>query len=207
MQSVRSSRSFSRAGVGHLTLIDADILRPGNCIRHLLGDAHLGQPKVCGVRDELSGHRSLDTVVDPRRERLSTATQAADLLESHDVVVDATASVTTRLLLDAGATLEVPVISACLLRDGQVTRIDRVPLLPGEAHAPATPPLTEPRRAAYESGCGDPVSPTPMWAVSTAASRAAGAAIDILTGRCQYPASIVDVLVAGTDACLTIGTS
>lgn len=198
---------LGRAGVGHLTLLDPDIVRPGNSIRHIAGLSHVGQPKVNAVRDELQRDRSLGCVVDPRHEPVSSPAEAADLLRTHDLVVDATANgVATRLLLDAGAALARPVISVCLVRNGQVARVDRVPLSAGENHAPAVPDLVDPGPALHESGCGDPVSPTPMWAATAAASRTAGMAVDLLTGRHQYPPSIIDVLVAGTDECPTIGT-
>lgn len=198
---------LARAGVGHLTLIDPDIVRPGNCIRHLARLSDVGRGKVDSVRDDLITNGSLDCTVEPRHERLATPAEAAELLTTHDLVVDATANgVATRLLFDASAALHRPVVSVCLVRDGQVARVDRMPLPAGEDHAPVIPDFADPGPALHESGCGDPVSSTPMWAVAAAASRAAGMAIDVLSDRNQYPPSIVDVLVADSDACPTVGT-
>lgn len=198
---------LARAGIGHLTLIDPERVRPGNCIRHLAGPDAVGTAKVDAVKARLIADGTLTGTVDTRPEQLLSPDDATQVVSVHDLVVDATANgVASRLLLDAGSALGRSVVSACLLRDGQVARVDRVPLATGEQHAPQTPDLTERPPAAYESGCGDRVSPTPMWAVHAAASRAVGMAVDLLTGRRQYPPSIVDVLVAG-DGCPTIGTT
>lgn len=197
---------LARAGVGRLTLVDHDIVRPGNRIRHLALADQDGRPKVDAVKAIIDAGPS-GAVVNVRQMRVRTPAHAADLLEEADLVIDASASgLVTRLLLDAGTTLGRRVISVCLVRDGQVARVDRVPLVAGEAHAEPTPELADGTEPLREGGCGDPVSPTPMWAATAAAARAAGMAADILTLRQQYPPTVIDVLVAGDKDCTEIGT-
>jgi hypothetical protein len=81
-----------------------------------------------------------------------------------------------------------------------------VPLAAGETHAEPTVELSTGAEPLREGGCGDPVSPAPMWAATAAAARAAGMAVDLLTRRGQYPATVIDVLVADEKDCTEIGT-
>lgn len=196
---------LARAGLGLLTLVDHDIMRPGNRIRHLAGADWDGHPKVDAVKAVIdAGPRG--AVVNVRQARVRTPTDAADLFEEADLVIDSTANgLATRLLLDAGTSLGRPVISVCLVRDGQVARVDRVPLATGETHAEPTAELSTGAEPLREGGCGDPVSPAPMWAATAAAARATGMAVDLLTRRGQYPPTIIDVLVAGEQDCTEIG--
>ncbi len=198
---------LARAGVGDFTYADPDVVRPGNCIRHLVTIDMVGLSKVLAVRDTLAARG----VVSPNRvtlrsERVVQSDDATKLLLDHDLVVDATANGrATRLLLDGGQHLGRPVVSVCLTQKGRVARIDRVPLLEGESHAESAPEPAD-GQLLREGGCGDPVSPAPMWAAAVAAARATGVVVDILTGRRQHPASTVDILVAGEFPYDVVGT-
>jgi molybdopterin/thiamine biosynthesis adenylyltransferase len=197
---------LARAGVGNLTVVDHDIVRPGNLIRHTAGADWIGRPKVDAVKVGIDAGVA-DVVVTARQMWLRRPTEAAELLTTNDVVVDATANgLATRLLLDGANALGQPVVSVCLVRDGQVARVDRFPLRDGETHGESTTDLPDRPEPLREGGCGDPVSPAPMWAATAAASRAVGMVVDLLTSRRQYPPSVVDVLVAGEPDCTAIGT-
>lgn len=189
-----------RSGAGGLTLIDGDLIRPGNCIRHVASRHDVGRPKVEAVRDHLV-HTGFIQWADVTTDTtpLRSAERTEELLTSHNLVIDCTANgPASALLLEAGRILDRPVVSACLLRNGTVARVDRSPLRPGEQHAAAVEaggPDTDLR----EGGCGDPVSPTPPWACSAAAARAVAMAVDLLSGRNAMPPSIVDDLIVFPD--------
>lgn len=197
---------LARSGVGRLTLQDHDVLRPGNCVRHLATLKDVGRAKVDAVRERLiaDGFMAADSVVTD-----TTALTSVDAIEAlfddHDLVIDATGSgPVTALVLKAAEVLEQPALTVCLQRSGTVVRVDRLPLGASEGHAAPTPagaPFAEQR----EGGCGDPVAPTPPWACSAAASLCSAMAADVLSGRRQYPASVVEVLVADPSVSLKIG--
>lgn len=185
-----------RSGVGAVALVDADRVRPGNCIRHLVGLDDVGRSKVDAVADRLTAHGIDASNVERIAEHATSVDMIEGLFDTYDLVIDATGNgPATALVLTAGRVLQRDAFSVCLQRGGTVARIDRVPLPAGEDHAEATPsggPAAEGR----EGGCGDPVSPTPPWACTVAAALGAAVAADILTGRNQYPASVIEVLVA-----------
>jgi molybdopterin/thiamine biosynthesis adenylyltransferase len=196
---------LGRAGVGLLTLIDYDIVRPGNLIRHTASARDIGAPKVEVVKRLVTAGPAKPEV-DVREEMVTNIEQATALLMGHELVVDAAADQSsTRLLLDGARELGRSVVTVSLVREGQVARVDRAPLCPGEAHAPVMPSLPASARL-VEGGCGDPVSPAPMWAATTAAAHAVGMSMDLLTGRNEYPPTLLAVLVAGDRACGDVGS-
>jgi hypothetical protein len=91
-----------------------------------------------------------------------------------------------------------PLVSICIQRDGGIVRVDRWPLAPGEEHAAPVPP-TESGLELREAGCGDPVSPAPPVAVLEAAALGWRMAADILTGRREFPLSVVQVVAPQED--------
>ncbi|MFP5321567.1 MAG: ThiF family adenylyltransferase [Acidimicrobiia bacterium] len=189
-----------RSGAGEVTLIDGDLIRPGNCIRHVASLRDIGRPKVDAVRDYLVRTGFIHpTCVTTATTPLRSAERTEELLTSHDLVIDCTANgPASALLLTASRVLDRPVVSVCLLRNGTVARVDRSLLREGEQHAAAVEeggPSTDLR----EGGCGDPVSPTPPWACSAAAARAVAMAVDIASGRNALPPSIVDELIVFRD--------
>lgn len=190
---------LARAGIGHMTFVDDDIIRPGNCVRHLVDHRHVGQFKVDAVRDVLITRGLLPGLaITARRERLTGPQEAASLLNGHDLVLDATANqVATALLMSGGQALGRPAVSVCLQNDGGVARVDRVPLRDGEMHAPPVDPIPSARGELREGGCGDPLSPAPMWAVTRAASDVTAVVCDLLSGRAECPPSLVVELASG----------
>lgn len=193
-----SADLLARGGVGKLTLIDGDILRPGNCVRHLAGPEYVGLSKAKAVASIVRGRynewvevRSLDSFV-------STLEEAESVLTEADLVMDMTGHFrTSKMLSDAAAVLGRPLVSGYLQRDGDVVRVDRWPAAADETRLDPVPSLgitSVPNTDLREAGCGDPVSPTPPSAAVSAATLACSSAFDYLTGRCEYPASVIRIL-------------
>lgn len=197
-----------RSGVGALTLVDGCVVRPGNCIRHVATPADVGRGKAEVVRDRIVAaglltERQARQSLTSQTEMLTSATAAEKLFEDHDLIIDATGNgPVTALMSTASRILDKPAITVCLQRGGAVARVDRFPLGDGEAHHEPLPPA-EHEAVLREGGCGDPVSPTPPWACAGAAARAAGMATDVLSGRCLYPPTVIDVLIGRPDGPLT----
>lgn len=171
-----------RAGVGRLTLLDDDVLRPGNLVRHLAGSEHVGLTKANAVRQALTDAR-WSACLTVRDGSLRTVADATEILAGHDLVIDATADGSASALLryvaqDRGT----HVLSVCVQNDGTTLRVDIAPPLDGAQPLPPSPrrPALTP---AYEGGCGSPVSPTPPHAVVEVAAMAARHACSLLTDQ------------------------
>jgi sulfur-carrier protein adenylyltransferase/sulfurtransferase len=113
---------LAAAGVGHLTVVDFDVVDLSNLQRQVLhGTADVGRPKVESARDRL---RALDPrlSVTALRTRLD-ATNALELVRDHDLVVDGSDSFSTRYLVsDACVLAGRPDVHASIFRfDGQAT--------------------------------------------------------------------------------------
>lgn len=194
-----------RMGPRLLTIIDGDTLRPGNLVRHLAAPDLVGANKAEAVaetlRQSLAQMTWSPTELRPIAENLTTIEDATALLTDHDLVIDATANGVATALLVAGAEiLQRPVVSVCLQRDGQIARVDRAPLLAGESHADAIESMDPDGAMLRESGCGDPVSPTPPWACASAAALALAVAGDVIRGARNYGATTTQVLLPQPDA-------
>ena len=127
-----AAQYLAAAGIGSLTLIDADRVTPSNLQRQILfTEADIGQSKVAIARARLNSLNSQCTinVVD---EAL-TAENATALLAGHSVIIDATDLVTTRYVInDACRELGIPWVMGAVIRfEGQVAVFD-----PREADAP-----------------------------------------------------------------------
>jgi len=182
-----------RSGLRHLDLRDHETLRPGNVVRHVAGLDEVGRPKVEAVRRALCRIDPNTSTVSVHASGVWTLDQAVALLQRHDLVVDATGSARATSLLSSAAELtDQVVVSACVQRDGDVVRVDRMPLRSSETYLP---PLTrddddnQPR----ERGCGSPVSLTPPGAVLAAAELACRVIIDEVSGSRSLPGSLADV--------------
>ncbi len=193
---------LARHGVGKLTLVDGDKLRPGNSARHLATATYAGRLKVEAVKEILDKAYGglVDVAVDGHH--LRTPDEAERHLVDSDLVIDTTALLsTTRMLEDLANALNRPLIAVYIQRDGGVVRVDRSPLRDGESRLETLPPLSDSKRVLLrEGGCGNPVSPTPPSSVLAAASLGCRAATDILTGRLELPASVAAVLNAQEEA-------
>jgi adenylyltransferase/sulfurtransferase len=116
---------LAAAGVGRLTLIDSDAVAASNLHRQILfGPAHVGRPKVEAAAESLG---ALAPTVEVTQLALRlTAQNAGEVLAGHDVVVDATDTFPSRLVVaDAAAALGLPVAWGAVQGwFGQVTVFD-----------------------------------------------------------------------------------
>ncbi|MFV2102060.1 ThiF family adenylyltransferase [Micromonospora sp. LOL_024] len=182
-----------RHGVRQLTLIDPQLLRPGNLVRHLAGESMVGFPKILAVKSRLAALGFDTTRVEGTFDTLTTPEQAVKLLREHDLVIDATANArATALLTWASGCIAKPVLSVCIQRQGTIARVDRFPLRGAESHLKPVPAQYR-SGATHEHGCDEPVSPTPPTAVVAAAELACRVAIDELTNDCKLPATLIEV--------------
>ncbi|NLG26197.1 MAG: tRNA threonylcarbamoyladenosine dehydratase [Clostridiales bacterium] len=104
--------ALARAGVGHLTLVDADVVCQSNLNRQLMATiGTLGRPKVDAMRERLL---SIDPDADVAAFRLFYAADTADQIDlsQFDYVLDAIDTVSSKVELAVRATaLGVPIIS------------------------------------------------------------------------------------------------
>jgi len=174
-----------RSGVGHLTIVDDDIVMPGNLVRHLVGPEAVGLTKVAAVKRHLRMAYGLpDSVIDARDEALRKGDAAIALLRDHDLVVNATADFAiTALLRKSAEALDKRFLSAAIQNDGDTIRIDVLPPLNNAVSLPdSTFPSNLPAAALFEAGCGSPISPTPPHAVVEAAAVTVRHAVGLLLG-------------------------
>ena len=185
-----------RDGISHLDLIDGQLLRPGNVIRHLAPLSLVGLPKAEAVKQvllsyELGGDGS---DIQAKRSIIASPSQALEILDRSDLVIDATADQrATAMLCWAAATAGRPMVTVCVQREGGIARADRFPLRSGEKHLPPVPETPRPAPV-RERGCGDAVSLTPPSAVVAAAELSVELARDKLTHSRALPASMLRVL-------------
>lgn len=107
---------LAAAGIGHLGLIDGDVVSLSNLNRQILHNtSDLGMPKVDSARDKL---RKLNPDVDIRAYRgYFAGDNAYHLVESYDLMVDATDNLETRgLMNDLSIRLNKPFFHAAVAR-------------------------------------------------------------------------------------------
>ena len=181
--------ALQRAGLGALTIRDGDILRPGNLIRHLASDKFLGQPKATALQTLLEARRFNATTIDADDTYLTNPAELPELLDTYDLIIDATASGGVTPMINAAArSLGHTVLNVCVKHTGRLLRVDVVPPLDGAD--PLTEPSVDEHQAeadAFEAGCGDPVSLSPPHAVIEAAQVAARHALGLLLDRPLTP--------------------
>ena len=113
---------LAAAGVGHLGIVDEDVVETSNLQRQVLHSTRdVGKPKVSSARttlQELNPHTSVQTY----HARLTSA-NAIDIIRGYDVVVDGTDNFPTRYLInDACVMLRKPNVHGSVLRfDGQAS--------------------------------------------------------------------------------------
>lgn len=148
---------LAAAGVGHLTLVDFDIVDLSNLQRQILhATADVGRLKVESGRDALLRLNPLVEVT-PIPQRLAGEALRAQV-ERADVVIDASDNFATRFLLnDTCWTAGIPLVSGAAIRfEGQVTVFD-----PRVADSPCYRCLyrdeNEPNERCSETGVFTPV--------------------------------------------------
>ena len=113
---------LAAAGVGHLTIIDDDVIDTTNLQRQVVHRADdVGCRKVDSAAEYVSGlNPDVSVAVHDRR---ITADNAEELLRGHDLVLDGADNFPTRYAVsDACSTLGIPLVWAAVLRfDAQVS--------------------------------------------------------------------------------------
>ncbi len=181
---------LSRAGIGHLTVRDHDVYKPGNATRHLVTTiAAAGTFKATAVEAVLINRPYNRANVTSSTDQLASPVEAATLLLGDALIVDVTADDSVTCLLEEAATqLGRRFVTACVQNEGRTLRVDIVPPLEGAEPQPAT--VLQPSRAPemFEAGCGVPISASAPHAVTEAAAVAIRHIIGLLTDHPVDPA-------------------
>lgn len=117
-----ASPYLASAGVGHLTLLDFDVVSLSNLQRQILHhNDRIGVAKVESARQQLSAinpHITLETI-----DKQQDDTQLAALISRHDVVLDCTDNVATREQLNKLCyASKTPLVSGAAIRmEGQIS--------------------------------------------------------------------------------------
>lgn len=184
---------LSRAGVGFVSAYDPDVVRPGNLVRHLAESESVGLPKTTAIKQLIESRRYTITSVSDYPDKIPSPRDVMYLFRDHDLVIDASASGdASHMLATAAHAGGHRMLSVCIQEDGEVVRVDVIPPSCGDA-LPRTelspPPSRDDLR--FESGCGDPVSLTPAFAVYEAASLAVRYAVRMLQNQPISDAGVV----------------
>lgn len=113
---------LAAAGVGHIGIIDDDIVDASNLQRQVIHSTEtIGEPKVESAKKTIQ-KLNPDVEVTTYNTRLN-ADNILDIIKDYDIIVDGVDNFPTRYLLnDASVRLKIPVVSASILSfDGQLT--------------------------------------------------------------------------------------
>lgn len=189
---------LARSGVGRMTLVDGDVMRVGNSIRHVLDPASANKLKASALKASLDTRQLLPARSVTAVDRILDPEILWRLFAECDLVVNATAAPDVNDMFEhLGEVSGEQWIEVALYRAGAVARADR--LGAGTTTEAARPPKVTSvpgDEGVRETGCGDPVSPTPPASVLSAASLAARLTIDSFRSKRQrqLPDAIVEVL-------------
>ena len=197
-----TAAALAQSGLGHLDIVDGDLLLPGNVVRHIAGHNLVGAHKALAAQvivgdhapwTEVSLHPSVALNPAAIRERIGTA----------DIVIDTTGNAALGAALAMTAQgAGIPLVSGALYRGGSVARVRRQFLeddkpLHLREESPRYPSIprgeAEEEFSTPETGCSAPVNNAPPTSVTACASRVAQVVIDALTGRFGYAEEIIDV--------------
>ena len=113
---------LAAAGVGHIGLVDADVVELSNLQRQIAhGTSDIGRPKVVSAAESLRRINPLVEVVE-HKERLEAA-NVAGLIAGYDIICDGTDNFETRFLLaDTCVAAQKTLVTAAVLRfEGQLS--------------------------------------------------------------------------------------
>ena len=192
---------LARSGVGRLTLIDHDRLRPSNLIRHAASARTVGMRKSRAMAATIAEAR-LDTAVVAIEEETWRSDEIAALADGSDLLVDASGNRSYRDLVSRiAADRATPLLAVALHRGGRIARVrvqatDASPLwnrseASGFPEVPAEPDT--PLAIVWETGCGAPVNNAPPASVASAGALATRMAVGLLAGRDARNRDVVEV--------------
>lgn len=115
---------LGRLGIGHITAVDGDVFEESNLNRQILSDtSSLGKSKANIAKERMALVNPLIKV--KPIPKILTLENGEEILNGHDVIVDAVDSIETRLLLqDIASKLNIPLVHGAIAGwYGQVTTI------------------------------------------------------------------------------------
>ena len=189
---------LAEAGVGWLTLVDGDTLRPSNVVRHAASYG-IGKHKTLATEMEIKVNAPWTEVKNIPMSPWSPK-QLQELLADCDLAIETTGMATfAELLARVAEAMSIPLVSAALFRGGSVGRVRRQALgtdtpIAGrldEKRYPLIPVGDEP--IALEPGCSAPVNNASPVAVAAIAATTAEVVIDLLTERIRYDDEVIEV--------------
>ncbi len=198
-----------QSGLGHLQIIDYDVLLPENVVRHVAGHPLAGLPKTAAVKMIAKSHAPR-TNIETHDEYVTTPIQFRQRIDDADLVVDATGS---HNLTDALALvteeLEKPLVSGGLYRGGFIARVQRqarhddTPIRQREGLPELYPVIPagrdEDEFTIPQLGCSAPANNAPPTSVLACAALISQMTIDALTERFEFPDEVTDVYRAISD--------
>jgi hypothetical protein len=185
------ARLLPRSGLGKLTVVDGDTLRPGDVVRHASGGLFVGRNKAAAAKTaNLFDAPWTETQAD--EYGYWDPVWIARKIAGFDLVVDAVGNVgfTAQISRLCGQA-DVAILSVALYRGGAVGRVRVQSSLSemeiadrgnDERFMPIPPGALE-DAIAWETGCASPVAQAPPTAAASIGASASRLAIDILTGR------------------------
>lgn len=191
---------LSECGLGHLTILDCDLLRPGNVVRHAADTRLIGFPKADIVKILVQSNAPW-TSVESKGACPWTLDDLKALTQDIDLAVDATGYWSFAQHVSAYfRQISVPLVSAALYRGGAVARVRRQVLETDTAiyervdnpAYPVIPPGDE-SEFTLEMGCSSPVHNASPAAVAAAAAATVQVVIDTLTERFECRDEVLDV--------------
>ena len=193
---------LAECGIGLLDIVDPEVLLPGNVVRHIAGHRHVGAPKVQALQEVIRDHAPWTKVSCFRKDPRSPS-EIAELTVSADIVIDTTGN--EALVKSLAMLMEnygKPLVSGALYRGGRIGRVQRQALLTDtpihqredSTRYPLIPAGIDGEDFALpQVGCSAPVNNAPPSAVTACAALIAQAAVDVLTGRFEFPDEVTDV--------------
>ena len=194
--------TLAESGLGHLDIVDGDVLLPENVVRHVAGHDLVGVSKVQAVHRVIRKHAPW-TEVGEFPEAPMARGRIRELILNADIVIDATGNdAFVPALAMVAQELSKPLVSGALYRGGSVARVQRqvlggdtpihlreegaqYPAIPaGDGHGDFVMPAL---------GCSAPVNNAPPTSVIGCASLIVQVAIDALTGRVEFTDEVVDI--------------
>lgn len=119
--------TLAKAGVGTLVLVDPDLVRPGNVVRHVAGLAATGLAKTDAVRHVLHQHNPFVSVESVPKSATRSLGDLEALLDRADLVVSTIADENVEAVVnEAAVRLGRTVIYGRALRAGTAARVFRV---------------------------------------------------------------------------------
>lgn len=193
--------ALAESGIGRLIIIDADVLEPGNVVRHVAGHPHVGSQKAAAVEAIIEEHAPW-TKVERHDDKPRTPSRIQDLINEPDLVIDAAGNAATTSAIAATATSSAKgLVTAALYRGGSVARVRRVvsaddtplPNRDGDRYPVIPPAGDDSEFATPDLGCSAPVSNAAPAAVLACSALALQVAVDALTGRLEFDDEVIDV--------------